>query len=110
MTITEIRNHINQKMHPGTKCPSNGCLGECAIIVEIDNGMYQANISWWQTPPKPSAIKPWFVEIGMSPNRFIVQHTIYDEMNYIADEICEMGEKEIWEVVFYLRSEDRRHH
>jgi hypothetical protein len=106
--INAIFENVRQHMSGG-KCPTPGCLGECAIIAPIyearDNSertVYFAACYMWDTEFNDSALlASWFQEAGAKG--VTVSHVLFDEDNGDRDgKAGDMGDVRAWHVHFVI--------
>ena len=100
----------NVRLHmSGGKCPTNGCVGECAIIApicEAQDGsgriVYSAACYIWDTQFNDSALlASWFQEAGAKG--VTVSHVLFDEDNGDRDgKAGDMDDVRAWHVDFVL--------
>ncbi|SDJ60585.1 hypothetical protein [Pseudomonas indica] len=90
---------INGRMHEGA-CPTSGSLGECCIISEAADGLFESVLYIWDSAFNDSAaVAGWFKGAGASD--VSVKHTLYSDWNDDRDGKTIDGMRE-WSVVFTL--------
>lgn len=99
---------INELMHPGSRCPEPGVLGECAAIFRREDikkaEVYEAHLYIWDRSFNDSSkVAGWFKDQGCTD--IWVQHTLYSDANDDRDGSC-FGEDESrhWVVTFTIAS------
>lgn len=106
--INAIFENVRQHMSGG-KCPTPGCLGECAIIApmcEAHDGsgrtVYSAACYIWDTQFNDSALlASWFQEAGAKG--VTVSHVLFDEDNGDRDgKAGDMDDVRAWHVHFVI--------
>ncbi|WP_236247393.1 hypothetical protein [Pseudomonas tohonis] len=93
---------INDLM-TGGGCPTAGCLGECAAILETGPGCYQAMLYIWDRSFNDSTqVASWFHNLGAES--VSVRHTLYSDDNDDRNGQAADGVQE-WSVSFALKGE-----
>lgn len=97
--INDMLAKINSQMHEG-RYPTEGCIGECATIYEIQPGACVATLYIWDKKFNDSGrVAEWFKEAGA--DRVLISHTLHYSPNAIAKGQCSDGTRE-WHVQFYM--------
>lgn len=100
---------INAQMNGG-KCPTEGCIGECAIIHDgppypNQKPFYEAHLYIWRDDFNDSTtVAGWFKEAGA--DEVWIQHTLYSDMNDDRDG-RQQGCRH-WVVTFNLKDQTTR--
>ena len=103
MSETEVSHDllttINSHMHEG-RCPTAGCIGECAAIYETSQGNWGAALYIWDKGFNDSTrVAKWFHDAGAID--VVVSHVLYDSVNDDRDGKCIDGAR-AWDVEFSM--------
>lgn len=104
MDIGDLLVKINTHMHEG-RCPSAGCIGECAAIDETSPGKWWAALYLWDKDFNDSTrVAKWFHDAGAIDVE--ISHVLYDSVNEDRDGKCFDGVR-AWHVVFDMTPKNK---
>lgn len=90
---------INGHMHEG-RCPTAGCIGECAAMHEESPGIWWAALYIWDKQFNDSTrVAKWFTDIGATD--VLIRHVLHDTDNGDRDGKCFDGCR-AWHVDFAM--------
>lgn len=93
----DLLSTINSYMHEG-RCPSAGCIGECAAIDETGPGNWVAALYIWDKKFNDSTrVAKWFHDAGAK--EVVISHVLHDDINDDRDGECFDGAR-AWHVTF----------
>lgn len=98
---------VNDHMHPGSRCPGAGTLGECAAISTLrghsGQPFYQAHLYVWPAASalEPATVAAWFQEAGC--REITVAAVIHDAGNEVVNGVAQDGARP-WDVSFLLEA------
>ena len=97
--MSEVLAKINSQMHEG-RCPTSGCIGECAAMDETTPGVWWAALYIWDNEFNDSTrVAKWFHDAGAVD--VLVSHVLYDSANDDRDGRCFDGVR-AWHVQFSM--------
>jgi hypothetical protein len=97
--MSEALSIINAHMHEG-RCPTAGCIGECAAMTEIRPGIWWAALYIWDKEFNDSTrVAKWFTDIGATD--ILITHVLHDTDNVDKDGKC-FDEARAWHVEFAM--------
>lgn len=101
MEMVDVLSKINGHMHEG-RCPSAGCIGECAAIDETFPGVWWAALYIWDAEFNDSTlVAKWFNECGATD--VLISHVLYDSANGDRDGLTFDGIR-AWHIQFSMPS------
>lgn len=97
--MSELLDKINGHMHEG-RCPTSGCIGECAAIDETAPGDWWAALYIWDNEFNDSTrVAQWFYDAGATD--VLIRHVLHDSVNDDRDGRCFDGVR-AWHVEFRI--------
>lgn len=110
MTVDEhlrfVSATVNERMHPGHRCPGAGALGECAAISELKgasgHSYYVASLYLWPAAMdlQPATVAAWFAEADCED--ITVSAVLHQPINGVVDGVTS-DRVWPWEVSFTLQ-------
>jgi len=100
--MSEALSIINGHMHEG-RCPSAGCIGECAAMWHERPGIWIAALYIWDKEFNDSTrVAKWLTDIGATD--ILIRHVLHDTDNGDQDGNCIDGAR-AWHVEFAMPEE-----
>lgn len=100
-TIKSLLDKINEHMHEG-RCPTSGCIGECAAIYELCDDLFCAALYIHDNKfNNSSRVARWFYSVGATD--VVIKHVLYDKANQFFDGRSDDGVR-AWHVEFSMQN------